>query len=197
MRKLSIIALLVQVGITVVFGSEPDQLNRKVRKEVQHIYGEDIQAVEIPLSDNDQGYGTLIHPGDVLHSLVMEESLQGFILSTHAMGRFDYFDYSIVFSEDLAVQRVIITAYRSPQGAGICNKKWLAQFKGYAGGELKLGKNIDSISGATLSAGSIVADIQRCSSLMVFLREQKLIDQVHYCDHLPFSFLIRNPFSRT
>ena len=56
---------------------------------------------------------------------------------------------------------MVVTTYRSSHGAGICSKGWLKQFRGYHGEEIRLGKEIDSISGATISASSLVEDIQR------------------------------------
>ena len=51
-------------------------------------------------------------------------------------------------------------------------KYWLKQFEGkYNGEQLEFNKDIDSISGATITAPSITAGIKSLSLLMVHLKE--------------------------
>ena len=70
---------------------------------------------------------------------------------------------------------MMILVYRSTHGAAVCSKKWLKQFNGYSGGKLELGKDIDSVSGATISATSLVKDVERCILLMVALKNAEVI----------------------
>jgi Na+-translocating ferredoxin:NAD+ oxidoreductase RnfG subunit len=176
MSKLAVTSFILQVSFAMLYGSGSDLLNKKERKEIERIFGEGIEATAVTLPLEDSASVAVIHEGDVIVSLSRGGKCQGFLLSTRAKGRFDYFDYSVIFSADLSVQGIMVTAYRSTHGAGICNKKWLEQFKGYSGGEIKLGKEVDSISGATISATSMVSDIQRCRYLMAFITEQPATD---------------------
>lgn len=107
-----------------------------------------------------------LHKKDCLFTISEDGQVKGYLLSTSAIGRYDFFDYSIIYSKELVVLGVIVSAYRSTHGAGICQKKWLAQFQGYQGGPLKMGSDIDGISGGTLSASSMTADMQRCHLLI-------------------------------
>ena len=107
-----------------------------------------------------------LHPCDCLYIIKIAGEIKGYLFSTRAKGRFDYFDYSIIYAGDLSVLEVFVTVYRSTHGAAICQKKWLSQFKGYRGDPLKLGSDIDAVSGGTLSATSLVSDIQRCHLFM-------------------------------
>ena len=101
--------------------------------------------------------------------------MPGYLLSTRALGRYDYFDYLLAFAPDFSVLGITITVYRSSHGAAICQKKWLSQFEAYAGEELTLGKEIDAVAGATISATSMVKDIKRCYHLMITLTEEGII----------------------
>jgi hypothetical protein len=92
--------------------------------------------------------------------------LLGFLLSTRAKGRFEYFDYTVLYSSEMTVLEIIITAYRSDHGAGICQKRWLRQFEGYQGSELQPGRDFDAVSGGTISSISLADDLQRCHRLM-------------------------------
>ena len=179
MRKSVIVAVLLLVSFTLLYGIGPDLLNKKERKEIQRMFGAGIEAKAFPLPADDSATNAFLFEGDIILSLSRDNQCQGFLLSTRAKGRYDFFDYSVIFSPDLSVLGLIVSAYRSTHGAGICNKRWLEQFNGYSGGELRLGKDIDSISGATISAGSMVSDIQRCRNLMtsilVFLPDPEVL----------------------
>ena len=78
---------------------------------------------------------------------------------TQAMGRFDLFDYMVLINKQFTVMEVVVLQYRSEHGFEIASKKWLKQFAGYDGRELKYGKDISAISGATISASSLTKNI--------------------------------------
>ncbi len=81
---------------------------------------------------------------------------------------YEYFDYFIVFDANKTVMRVYVFNYQSPHGYEITSRSWLKQFIGYGRGEdtLKVGKNIDSISGATISVNSITFDVQEKTNFL-------------------------------
>lgn len=75
-------------------------------------------------------------------------------------GSFEYFDYLAVFNNDLSISRVTVFNYQATHGHEICSRGWLNQFDGFGGGStLRVGKEIDSISGATKSTTSITESI--------------------------------------
>ena len=85
----------------------------------------------------------------------------GFVISAVGKGRNDRFNYLIFFNQDREVELVRVVSYRSDHGGEIMSKRWLAQFVGYGGGELDYGDEVQAISGATLSAGSITSGIEK------------------------------------
>ena len=87
---------------------------------------------------------------------------------TQAKGRYDYFDYLVVVSNHFEVQRVSILKYRSEYGGEIASKKWLRQFENYASGELRYKKEISALSGATISANSLVEDIPKVLKILKY-----------------------------
>ncbi len=73
----------------------------------------------------------------------------------------EYFDYLILFSPELAVENVQVFNYQASYGHEITARGWLRQFQGFKGEKtLEPGKNIDSISGATISVYAITNDVQ-------------------------------------
>lgn len=73
---------------------------------------------------------------------------------------YETFEYVILYDEELIVRQVGIVEYNSPHGFEIASRQWLKQFKMYQGNALEFGKDIDGISGATISAKSITKDIE-------------------------------------
>jgi Na+-translocating ferredoxin:NAD+ oxidoreductase RnfG subunit len=144
-----------------------DSLNRKQQKEIQRLFGDGIEISSLHIPSDEANAQSVSKERDKLYELRREQEVLGYLISTKAKGRFDLFDYSVIFSPSLEVEGIVVTEYRSTHGAGICNRRWLEQFRGYTGGELRLGKEIDMISGATLSAGSMVKDVQRCYNLLI------------------------------
>ncbi len=88
---------------------------------------------------------------------------------------FEYFDYFFVTDATGKVMRVKVFNYRATHGHEIMSRGWLRQFIGYSGEkELIYGKDIEAISGATISANAINDDIQ----LEVDCLQKCLLDSV-------------------
>ncbi len=84
----------------------------------------------------------------------------------------EYFDYYILFDKLKKIEAVRVYNYQATHGYEITAKGWLKQFYGYDGsGLLEVNKNIDAISGATISVNAITADIELQSK---FLRDLNL-----------------------
>lgn len=76
-------------------------------------------------------------------------------------GESEYFDYYILYDKYKTVQAVKVFNYQATHGHEITAKGWLKQFIGYNGTEsLQVDKNIDAISGATISVYAITFDIE-------------------------------------
>jgi hypothetical protein len=90
----------------------------------------------------------------------------GFVVSAKGKGRNDLFSYLIYFNEDREVELVKVTSYYSDHGGEITSKRWLQQFVGYDGGDLDYGDEVQAVSGATLSAGSIANGIHEITILL-------------------------------
>ncbi len=76
-------------------------------------------------------------------------------------GASEYFDYYILFDKNKTVQAVKVFNYQATHGQEITAKGWLKQFVGHDGSEsLQVDKNIDAISGATISVYAITYDVE-------------------------------------
>ncbi len=82
-------------------------------------------------------------------------------------GNSEYFDYYILFDANKTVQTVKVFNYQATHGHETTAKGWLKQFIGYNGSlQLQVNKNIDAISGATISVYAITADVEMKTILM-------------------------------
>jgi len=83
------------------------------------------------------------------------------------LGAPEYFDYYILFDKNKKVQAVKVFNYQATHGHEIAAKGWLKQFVGHDGSEsLRVDKNIDAISGATISVYAITRDIELKTKLL-------------------------------
>jgi hypothetical protein len=85
---------------------------------------------------------------------------------------YEHFTYIIVFDHTASIRLVNVIEYNASHGAAITAGWWLKQFKGYKGQDsLRLGKEIDAVSGASISANAIIKDIQKqTNALQQFLK---------------------------
>jgi hypothetical protein len=175
-KHIKVIGLGIVLSLTFFLSQAKAQDNCKLHKrevkEVTKLFGESTEIVSALTENDSHSAVEYLHPGDCLYRIVENEKHRGYLLSTSAKGRYDYFDYSVIFSQEKAILRVIVTVYRSTQGAAICQKNWLSQFEGYKGGAMELGSDIDAVSGGTISATSMVKDILRCHLLISSLETE-------------------------
>lgn len=80
---------------------------------------------------------------------------------TVADGAAEYFDYFILYDGTGKILQVRVFNYQASHGHGINSRGWLRQFVGYKGDKkLEPGKNVDAVSGATISVKAIAEDIE-------------------------------------
>jgi hypothetical protein len=79
----------------------------------------------------------------------------------------EFFDYFALFDHTKKVISVVVYNYEATHGQEITARGWLRQFTGYNGEkELTVGRNVDAISGATISVHGIVDDLMDKTSLL-------------------------------
>jgi len=85
----------------------------------------------------------------------------------------EYFDYFILYDSVCSIRLVKIYNYQATHGQEVTAKSWLKQFIGYHGEtELVAGKNVDAISGATISVHAINYDIEYRTELLKQVKKQ-------------------------
>jgi len=79
----------------------------------------------------------------------------------------DFLDYFILFDAHKIVQKVRIVKFQSEHGQAVTSAGWLKQFVGYhTKKSLEIGRNVDAISGATLTVNKLTFDIKSKTHLL-------------------------------
>jgi hypothetical protein len=67
----------------------------------------------------------------------------------------------------MKIRTIRVYNYEATHGQEITVKGWLNQFLGYDGtANLRVGKEVDAIAGATISVFGLIADVQEKTSLL-------------------------------
>lgn len=86
----------------------------------------------------------------------------GYFFVDAVIGKHDLITYAVSVSNEGVVREVEILEYRETYGGEIRNAKWRAQFIGRKHGDpVRIGRDIQNISGATLSSTHVTDGIRR------------------------------------
>ena len=90
------------------------------------------------------------------------DKLLGLFVLDHVIGKHLFIDYAVALDTNGRVMRVEILQYRESYGGEVRESSWLAQFVGKTSSSaLKVGGDIRSISGATLSSLHVTEGVKR------------------------------------
>lgn len=150
---------------------------KQVRKEAGKILDTDIilERKHTALADLIENQGTLstenvipVKPSDemfVMYAVGGNDPI-GYCFASSAAGRFENFEYFILYDTACVVQKVNVWKYRSSHGGAVAGQRWLRQFAGYSKGALTYGKDVQAISGATISGESLVREVARAGNVI-------------------------------
>ena len=82
------------------------------------------------------------------------------------VGKHEFITYAVGIAPDGSVKQVEVLEYRESYGFEVADPKWLKQFVGKgAASTLKLGKDVENISGATLSSKHLADGVKRVMTM--------------------------------
>ncbi len=79
---------------------------------------------------------------------------------------YEEFTYALFLDTSRRIQRILVLDLESDYGYQISSKSWLRQMEGLRGCDLQYGQQPDAISGATVSAQSLVEDLRNVCYLL-------------------------------
>jgi Na+-translocating ferredoxin:NAD+ oxidoreductase RnfG subunit len=165
--------------LTLVSMSTAASGHARVYYSVRGLLAEQFQASErvdyrrVQLSDEQRNQiqtrlGTKLEKGEYIFYVAHSAThIDGYALFDREIGQHEYIDLATFFDSEGRITRVEVVAYREPYGAGIRSERFRRQFVGKeSSSKLKLGYDIDVISGATLSTRAMAKAVKRASVLL-------------------------------
>jgi Na+-translocating ferredoxin:NAD+ oxidoreductase RnfG subunit len=134
-------------------------IEKRVEKAfgAEHVKFEPINPDAYPSKDICWGFSD-----NSLYKIIVDSSIAGYLVLDQAKGRYDYFDFMVVFSAQVEIMDVEVLLYRSEHGGEITSRKWLKKFIGLKDwGKNKTTQNVDAISGATISSNGMKNAIEK------------------------------------
>lgn len=87
-------------------------------------------------------------------------------------GKAQPISFMAVFDSSGVIRSGTIIKYRESVGGAVQNKNWLAQFTGRSGNSgFTVGRDIDAISGATISVHAVTRGMHKLSLIFSFIRK--------------------------
>jgi Na+-translocating ferredoxin:NAD+ oxidoreductase RnfG subunit len=100
---------------------------------------------------------------------------RGIAILDHAMGKTQPFSFIVIFDPSGSVRSVRVVKYREQYGGGIQGKGFLRQFEDKnRDSTFVLGKDIDGVSGSTISSHSITRGVEKLAHLALSILERDL-----------------------
>ena len=145
-------------------------------------YGEDIQVdfkkwnppQEIKIYSEKKARSRFMFDHVYIWKISESNSLVGVAILDNVLGKSLPITYLTCFNMDGQLINAHIVKYREDYGYEVGNKRWLNQFIGLGiNSDFIIGKNIDGISGATISVNSVTRGINRSAIIVEYLLTKK------------------------
>jgi Na+-translocating ferredoxin:NAD+ oxidoreductase RnfG subunit len=147
------------------------QINKKADKEIKKVFSIENYQLERAINQNFEDFLS-----KRLLSIISDNQKIGYAYLGTAPSQTKYFDYLVLFDDNLVIQSIKILVYREDYGGEIGSKRWLSQFKGKSFIErFKYRKNIAAISGATISVNSLTDAVNDILTYLTSLKNQGVI----------------------
>ncbi|TLX77646.1 FMN-binding protein [Labilibacter sediminis] len=165
--KYLILVMVCAVGINAFGQKEVNFKHKAIQKEIRKTFDlEQVNLKPFGLEEETHMQGKFFKLAETDNKYVYIGRVNscragGCSIDRDIKGPSEYFDYFILFDEKAEVKLVKIFNYAATHGHEVTSKGWLKQFLGHENGEeLEVGKNIDSISGATISVYALTSDVK-------------------------------------
>jgi hypothetical protein len=98
----------------------------------------------------------------IFEKMISGAATLGYVYRGRERGKVELMDFAVAMDTAGRVQRVLLTAYRENIGGEVASKRFMDQYRGKAAANaLQLGRDIDGISGATLSARAVTLGVRK------------------------------------
>ncbi|MBA7544485.1 hypothetical protein ES705_36841 [subsurface metagenome] len=92
--------------------------------------------------------------------------IEGLAILDNVYGKSQPITFLVILSADGTIKKTAIIRYREPYGGAVASQRWLNQFTGLSSSDkFSVNQEIDAISGATISVGSVTVGIYKLTLL--------------------------------
>ena len=170
-RGLTIVILYITVLPYFLIGGIRDDAEELIFST----YGQDIQVdfkkwnppQEIKIYSENKSRSRFMFDHIYVWKISESDSLVGVAILDNVLGKSLPITYLTCFNMDGQLINAHIVKYREDYGYEVGNRRWLNQFLGLdVSSDYKVGKNIDGISGATISVNSVTRGINRSAIII-------------------------------
>jgi Na+-translocating ferredoxin:NAD+ oxidoreductase RnfG subunit len=112
-----------------------------------------------------------------LWKICRDDSLAGYAVLDNTYGKSLPITFLVIFSPSGIILRTDIIRYREPYGGAIVSRRWLDQFVDKSvKDDYRVDQDIDSISGATISANSVTRAINKLTYIIDYIISENNFD---------------------
>ncbi len=106
------------------------------------------------------------------------KSVKGYAFCDDVKGKVRNITYAVFFEPDGTIRGIEILTYRESHGGEVASGMFRSQFEGKsAASELKVGKDIRNISGATISSRAVTGGVKSMALLFQFLKQEGILTE--------------------
>ncbi|NND16314.1 MAG: FMN-binding protein [Eudoraea sp.] len=151
-------------------------LEKKIRKEIEKTFQcTDCKLIIVPIS-KDAHDSLPLDCIDKLYKIENVDELVGYAFVSKARSKTADFDYLVLFNPEIRVIHAKVLIYREDYGGEIGSKRWLKQFYGLGVQDrVHPERNIDAISGATISVRSMTYAMDKLLQSMGILQKKGIL----------------------
>ena len=176
MRK-TLVILFVFVAALAFGANLPENGEKALNKELKKYFEKaefTLLPLAIPVNEYANGYFYNVNTGTTQKvkyayvGRVIACRSATCALPTNGNADFvDFLDYLVLYNAAFEVEKVKVFRLNSEHGAEVTSQGWLRQFSGFAPGKkLTVGKEVDAVSGATITVNNFTSDIQETTNLL-------------------------------
>lgn len=100
----------------------------------------------------------------------------GWLMAGRIWGKEHEFEYAMIVDTSLKILRVSVLSYPDSNGMAVTGQDWLSGFGRFSSDSLPCyGKNVDALSGATVSGKSLTASVSESLQMLKKLKDYRLL----------------------
>ena len=143
----TLVAGLAGFPMTGLGGQAPPA---KVAASLRRVFGADARAVPLPV-----GVDTVLR-------VIQGDSLLGFAVVRNVIGKDQPITFLVATDPQDRLKDVDVLVYREPYGGEVAYDAWRRRFRGKSATDpLQVGRDIPTISGATISVNAVTLGVRR------------------------------------